>query len=358
VSFRHQWNRADFMFLMVVAMVLAVVLVFRHAPPVEPAVSTTGGKHKKHKGPEAPPYARDWSRHPAIAVRSTSEEVVALGDVHGGYDRLVALLARGGLLRAQAGGPDKQAWTGGRRLLVCTGDLINKGDKSIEAVELMMSLQKQAPAAGGEVIVTFGNHEAEFLANPNKKKQTEFRDELKNRGIEATEVIRGEDDYGEWILNLPIAAKVNGWFFSHAGNTGGATLDAIGKSFRDAVDRGDWRSPFLIGDDSILESEKWWEHGKALAADLQAVGAGHIVFGHDPGAAHEKGAMDVRHHGEVFIIDVGMSPAIDYSKGALLFIDRKGREEVATAMDASGTRSELWRGGAATSSAPAPRPAS
>jgi hypothetical protein len=357
MSLRHQWNRADFMFLTVMAIVVAVMLYFRHAPPVEPAVSGKGGKHKKHKGPEAPAYSRDWSRSPAIAVRSTSEEVVALGDVHGGYDRLVALLARGGLLREQAGGPDKQAWTGGRRLLVCTGDLINKGDKSIEAIELMMSLQKQAAAAGGEVIVTFGNHEAEFLANPNKKKQTEFRDELQSRGIDASEVLEGEDGYGEWMLNLPLAAKVNDWFFAHAGNTGGASLDDLGKRFREVVDRGDWRSPFLIGDDSILESQKWWQNGAAVDQDLQAVGANHIVFGHDPGAAREKGTIESRARGRVFIIDVGMSPAIDYSKGALLFIDRKGREEVATSMDASGARSELWRGGA-TSSAPSPRPAS
>jgi hypothetical protein len=347
------------MFLVVVTIVVAVAIVFHHARPVEPAVVTKDGKHKKHKGPAAPAYARDWSRFPAVVLRETGEEVVALGDVHGGYDRLAALLARGGLLRAQPGGPEKQAWTGGRRMLVCTGDLINKGSQSIEALELMMSLQKQAAAGGGEVIVTFGNHEAEFLANPNKKKQTEFRDELSARGIEATEVIEGDDAYGEWILNLPIAAKVNGWFFAHAGNTGGATLDEIAKSFRDVVGRGDWRSPFLIGDDSLLESEKWWEHGKALAADLQAVDAAHIVFGHDPGAAHEKGTIDVRHHGEVFIIDVGMSPAIDYSQGALLLIDRKGGEDVATSLDASGARKELWRGARVSSpSSPSPRPAS
>ncbi|HEY2944584.1 MAG TPA: metallophosphoesterase [Vicinamibacteria bacterium] len=344
MSLRHQWNRADFMFLTVVAILAAVMLVFRHARPAEPAVTAKAGKHKKHKGPEAPAYARDWSRFPAVAVRSTSEEVVALGDVHGGYDRLVALLAQGGLLRAQAGGPDKQTWSGGRRLLVCTGDLINKGDKSIEALELMMSLQKQAAAAGGEVIVTFGNHEAEFLANPNKKKQTEFRDELQGRGIDASEVIEGEDGYGEWMLNLPIAAKVNQWFFAHAGNTGGASLDDLGRRFREVVDRGDWRSPFLIGDDSILESQKWWQEGPAVDRDLQAVNASHIVFGHDPGAAREKGTIEARAHGRVFVIDVGMSPAIDYSKGALLLIDRKGGEEVATSLDASGERKELWRG--------------
>jgi len=344
MSFRHDWNRADFMFLAVVTLVAAVIVVGRHAQPVEPSVSSKAGKHKKKKGPEAPAFARDWARFPAVAVRTTGEEVVALGDVHGGCDRLVSLLSVGGLLRTQPGGPEKQAWAGGKRMLVCTGDLINKGSQSIEAVELMMSLQKQAPAAGGEVIVTFGNHEAEFLANPDKKKQTEFRDELQSRGIEAIEVIQGNDRYGEWMLNLPIAAKVNGWFFSHAGNTAGLTVDAIAKSFQGVVDRGDWRAPFLIGNDSILESQKWWQDGPAVDRDLQALGASHIVFGHDPGAAREKGTIETRARGRAVIIDVGMSPAIDYSKGALLLIDRKGGEDVATSLDASGARKVLWHG--------------
>ncbi|HEY3120240.1 MAG TPA: metallophosphoesterase, partial [Vicinamibacteria bacterium] len=252
MSFRHEWNRADFMFLAVVTVVAALIVVGRHAPPAEPSSSVKAGKHKKKKGPEAPAFARDWARFPPVAIRATGEEVVALGDVHGGYERLVSLLSVGGLLRAQPGGPEKQGWAGGKRMLVCTGDLINKGSQSIESVELMMSLQKQAPAAGGEVIVTFGNHEAEFLAKPDKKKAAEFRDELEARGIDPMEVVRGEDDYGEWLLNLPVAAKVNGWFFSHAGNSGGKTLDQIATSFRSVEDRGDWRAPFMIGDDSLL----------------------------------------------------------------------------------------------------------
>src|SRR5207245_1644902 len=119
--------------------------------------------------------------------------------------------------------------------------------------------------------------------------------------------------------------------------------------------------PFLIGDDSILESQKWWRDEAEIDHDLQALGASHIVFGHDPGAAHEKGTIDTRRHGLAFIIDVGMSPAIDYSKGALLFIDRHGEEEVATGMDASGNRKEMWRGpttGIHPSGSPnAPKPA-
>jgi hypothetical protein len=51
--------------------------------------------------------------------------------------------------------------------------------------------------------------------------------------------------------------------------------------------------------------------------------------------------------GRLFLIDVGMSPAIDDSQGALLLIDRQGAQDVAAALDASGARREVWRGPAA-----------
>jgi hypothetical protein len=64
----------------------------------------------------------------------------------------------------------------------------------------------------------------------------------------------------------------------------------------------------------------------------------HQLFGHDPGAARDRGRIDVRDHGRLFVIDVGMSPAIDYSEGAVLLIDRVADEEVATSLDAAGAR--------------------
>jgi hypothetical protein len=66
------------------------------------------------------------------------------------------------------------------------------------------------------------------------------------------------------------------------------------------------------------------------------------LFGHDP--ARDRGRIDVRDHGRLFVIDVGMSPAIDYSEGAVLLIDRGTDEEVATSLDAAGARREFWRG--------------
>ena len=292
-------------------------------------------------------YVRDWIRFPAIIERNTRAEVVALGDVHGGYERLVNLLSTAGLIKPDAQSRAGYAWVGGNRLLVSVGDLIDKGDHSIEVLDLMMALEAQAAASGGEVIVTLGNHEVEFLADPENKKAREFVSELQSKGIDPDTRLQGEKPYGEWLMNRPLAALVNDWFFAHAGNTSGNTADGLAEKFRHEVDQHNWRSDFLIGDDSLLEAEKWWKQKSqttALLDDyLRALNARHIVFGHDPGAFHNKGEIGQEEDGRIFLIDAGMSPAIDYSKGALLLIDTANGKTVAASLDANGTKKELWR---------------
>lgn len=310
--------------------------------------STPDKKESKPQAQTAVAHARDWSRFPAIIELDTASEIIALGDVHGGYERLVSLLSAAKLIKPNAKSPVGYSWIGGKRVLICTGDLIDKGDRAIEVIDLMRSLEVEAPASHGEVIVTLGNHEAEFLANPEKKKSAEFRDELHTRGMDPDGVARGETDYGKWLMNRPFAARINDWFFAHGGNTSGKTIKELAEGFQSAVDRGDWGSDFITGQDSLLETREWWK-GEGDSRDLldgylSALNCKHIVFGHDPSAFHSKGEIEQDKDGRIFLIDVGMSPAIDYSKGALLLITSSGSEVEATSFDAEGIKKEIWRG--------------
>src|SRR5260221_13666079 len=97
----------------------------------------------------APQIARDWARHPAVVQFETHDDVFALGDVHGDYDRLVKLLAAGSLIREVPETPDKVHWAAGTATLVCTGDLIDKGSRSLDVIALFRALEKDAEAAGG-----------------------------------------------------------------------------------------------------------------------------------------------------------------------------------------------------------------
>jgi hypothetical protein len=286
---------------------------------------------------------RDWERFPAVAQRTTTAQVVGIGDIHGAYDRLVALLLKAGLVQKAPGQPGGYAWTGGNRVVVAVGDVINKGDRALDVIDLIRALEPQAEAAGGALIVTLGNNEAEFLAKPEIKKADEFRAELEKRGLDPDKVADGETEYGAWLHARPLAAKVNNWFFAHAGDNGGLGVDELSTRFREAVDKGEWSSKFIVGKDSILQAEKWWEDRAKVDRDLAALKASHIVFGHDPGVLTE-GQIVERYGGRIFRIDVGMTPTVNYSKGALLLIDRRGGTEVATSLDADGNRKQLWSG--------------
>ena len=80
--------------------------------------------------------------------------VVAVGDIHGDVSAFASILNRAGLVDAE------RRWTGGRAILVQTGDYVDRGPDIRAVLDLLMSLEDQARAAGGRVHVIMGNHEA------------------------------------------------------------------------------------------------------------------------------------------------------------------------------------------------------
>src|SRR5207244_2043840 len=113
----------------------------------------------------------------------------ALGDVHGDYDRLVTLLIAAKVLASEPPRPDQARWAAGPAVLVCTGDLIDKGNQGLRVLALLRALQDSAQEVGGRLLVTMGNHEAVFLASPARGLKTEeFRRELVSRGLDPSVV--------------------------------------------------------------------------------------------------------------------------------------------------------------------------
>ncbi len=89
---------------------------------------------------------------PAMGANA-SGRLLAVGDIHGDFDALVAILQESGVIDHQ------HHWTGGNATLVQTGDILDRGPKDRQVMDLLMALEKEAPKSGGRVIVLLGNHE-------------------------------------------------------------------------------------------------------------------------------------------------------------------------------------------------------
>jgi hypothetical protein len=90
---------------------------------------------------------------PAAVAAESGQTIIALGDVHGNFDGLCDILKRVGLI------DEAHHWSGGQTILVQTGDLLDRGAKEREVLDLMMLLESEAPEVGGQVEILVGNHE-------------------------------------------------------------------------------------------------------------------------------------------------------------------------------------------------------
>jgi len=98
--------------------------------------------------------AAPGSSRGADRAASGPQRIVAVGDVHGDLEGLVSILQEAGIVDAAG------HWSGGAATLVQLGDLLDRGTRLREVLELLMRLEAEAPSSGGRVIALLGNHEA------------------------------------------------------------------------------------------------------------------------------------------------------------------------------------------------------
>jgi len=163
----------------------------------------------------------------SIAAPAATERVVAIADIHGDLDAFVGILQR-----AQLIDPGKH-WAGGRAILVQTGDLLDRGPKARDVMDLLMSLQREAQRQGGRVVVLMGNHEAmnlfgdlRYVSNEDYASFADDRADARNRKndpsrpagfAERCEALSPEGKYGKWLRSLPAIARIDDSIFLHGG---------------------------------------------------------------------------------------------------------------------------------------------
>jgi hypothetical protein len=313
-----------------------------------------------------PAQARDWKKHPAVAELDAAVDIFAVGDPHSDFERLADVLAAAKLIAGRPSEPDQVVWTGGKVALVITGDTIDKGPSGLRVLAFIGKLQNVAAAKGGVVILTMGNHEAEFLADPTGKKSKDFREELRAIKLDPAHVAACGGPLGEFLCNLPIAVRINDWFFSHGGNTGGQSIVQLNATIEEAVSRNGFGVKELIGPNSILEArlngegpaglpwiydgDKQTDPQKLLAKYAEKVGVRHFVQGHQPAKVEfldgvTRNAYDLfQRWGLLFLMDTGMSRGIGDSTsiGGALHISSNASGSTVEGICANGQRTILW----------------
>lgn len=126
---------------------------------------------------------------------------LVVGDLHGCYDELMALLDA-----AKFGAEDR---------LVCVGDLLTKGEKSREVLELFMS--------DARFTSVIGNHDRTMLAY--------WRGEIDKSSLKsaqkrcARELRERRDEYAAFLATLPAYIDLGSHVVVHAGLRPGVALE-------------------------------------------------------------------------------------------------------------------------------------
>ncbi len=187
----------------------------------------------------------------------TAERIVAIGDVHGAYDRLGEILRAAGLV------DERLRWTGGRAHLVQLGDVVDRGADSRKALDLLDRLEDEARRAGGAAHLLLGNHEVMRVLGDLRYvapgeydafttvKSSQLRDRyvqeappglraqlLKDTplGLLEMRVAFGRNgSYGESLRKRNVVVKINGIVFLHGGISpavAGMSCEAINAKVR------------------------------------------------------------------------------------------------------------------------------
>jgi hypothetical protein len=170
-----------------------------------------------------------------LAAHQAPRRIVAIGDVHGADQNFAAILRKAGIIDGQG------RWIAGKTILVQTGDMTDRGRGMRAALDLLMSLEKQASDAGGRVHALVGNHEVMNLAGETRDMTPEIFETFGGEEA-AREAFGPRGRYGRWLRSKPVIAKVGDTVFMHAGinpDFDEVSIDAINRRARREISQWD-----------------------------------------------------------------------------------------------------------------------
>jgi len=168
---------------------------------------------------------------PEPCVYSGVDKLLAVGDIHGQYERLESNLRSNNVIDAQ------NNWQWGNGHLVFVGDIFDRGDKVTECLWLIRKLEVQAEKAGGKVHYILGNHDCMMLKNDLRYIHPKYYGLCYNTQTNFASLFTPNTFFGKWLRSRNVMVKINDAIFVHGGispelaNTG-LNIDEINITFR------------------------------------------------------------------------------------------------------------------------------
>jgi hypothetical protein len=295
------------------------------------------------------------------------ERIVAVADVHGAYDRYLEILKTAAVI------DDRGRWAAGKTHFVQLGDVVDRGDDSRKALDLLRRLEHEAHAAGGYSHMLLGNHEAaRMLGDMRSTTPGEYaafatpespairekylktlnpppgadRDEVVKQTplgfVELRQAFGRDGEYGRWLRQLPVVIKINGVAFLHGGISPAVAplgCAAINEQVRRELtaDLEKTRAAPLAGLVARVDGPLWYRglaqepesFAPQVTEALSKFGARAFVVGHTVSAT---GRIATRFDGRVIQLDTGMQPAY-VPNGRASALEIRGDEATAIYVD-------------------------
>jgi hypothetical protein len=218
------------------------------------------------------------------------DSLMALSDLEGEVDRLIALLRAGKVV------DEELQWTFGKGHLVVVGDTFDRGLHVTECLWLFYELEERARAAGGAVHFLLGNHDVMCLTGDLRYVRRKYFENAKLLGEEFVGLYGRRTLLGRWLRSRNAAMRIGDEIFVHGGISPAVArkesdLGKLNGALRTALaaDDWNWKKPpdgllrLAAGSDGLL----WYRgyiHKPISEAEmdevLTAMKAKRVVVGH------------------------------------------------------------------------------
>lgn len=148
----------------------------------------------------------------AEARADAPDTLFVLGDVHGEFDTMTAVLRNAGIIDGAG------RWSAGRAHLAIAGDMMDRGADVTRVLWFLYGLEREAEQAGGRLHIVLGNHELMVMMGDLRYVSGKERHVAALHGFDYARLFDpGTSLLGRWLTSKPGVLRVGDVLLAHGG---------------------------------------------------------------------------------------------------------------------------------------------